>query len=225
MKLAVAIAIGGASLAAALGFSTPASFAEPAHEGGGGGRFFTGSLKDGFACDVCHEGGDAPSLAPTGVPRVYEPGMTYTIDLQWPEPHLAVVGEWVDDDGQGFGTLTLPPESILLDHERCGGGLRAVRTMEVGTDDRVVFAVPDCGASQLRVQWTAPEDATSVAHLHLAAVAADGDGGIENDGAVLLALEIPSTLAPDAGSGCAIAARDRSFWLLVVVLLRRRRSW
>ncbi|MEE9384391.1 MAG: hypothetical protein V3V08_13385 [Nannocystaceae bacterium] len=39
-------------------FSEPSSYADPTPEGGGGGRWFTGSVADRYTCDVCH--GSAP---------------------------------------------------------------------------------------------------------------------------------------------------------------------
>src|SRR5690348_3551226 len=67
-------------------FSDPSSFSKAANEGGGGGRYFSGSPLDGYTCSVCHRGGTAPEVNVSGVPlNGYTPGMAYEIKVDWPD--------------------------------------------------------------------------------------------------------------------------------------------
>src|SRR5207244_2345573 len=49
-------------------FSDVEGFGKPVEQGGGGGRWFTGSATDGFTCGVCHRGGHSPDLNIFGLP-------------------------------------------------------------------------------------------------------------------------------------------------------------
>lgn len=201
-------------------FSTPSSFAQPASEGGGGGRYFTGSPLDGFTCEVCHGGAQAPELEVPGLPERYEPGATYTLELAWPDDVLGLVGEWVDSDGAGVGALAIPPDAIVRDLERCAGGLRAVRTAVVDRPvARTIFAVPACGAHGARVQWTAPATDVGTVDVHIAAVVGDGGGDLEEDGTWRLWWSIDGD---QGASGCAVGGGGS--WLAAgIPWLRRRR--
>src|SRR5689334_9620772 len=59
------------------GFDTDAA------EGGGGGRHFTGSIKDGLTCAVCHTAKLPPRLEVSGIPPVgYTPGQQYNVEVR-----------------------------------------------------------------------------------------------------------------------------------------------
>lgn len=200
-------------------FSTPTSFAQPAIEGGGGGRYFTGSLRDGFTCEVCHGGAEAPALETHGLPERYEPGATYTLELAWPEDVVGLVGEWVDSEGAGVGTIAVPPDAIVRDLERCAGGLLAIRTAEVDEPvARTIFAVPACGAHGARVQWTAPAMDVGTVDVHVAVVVGDGNGDLEHDGTRHLWWTIDGE---PAATGCSVG--HGGSWLAAGIPWFRRR--
>lgn len=116
----------------ALAFSAPSVYAGEAEDGGGGGRWFTGSPAEGFACSACHTGvtdDDAYPLTINGVPfKGYELGQTYGIVLDWPEfaarwsqlrpdpsirpavgesPAVGLLAEFVPESGQASGTVEI----------------------------------------------------------------------------------------------------------------------
>lgn len=215
--------------ARAAGYSSPGLYAgSPAAEGGGGGRYFTGSLRDGYACAVCHVGGAAPTVTLEGAPGgAYAPGAVYTFDLRIAAGAIertALTGEVVDGDGAGMGRLTLSPKDLLTDEERCAGGGHGGSLFE-GEDGRHVAALADCLARRLRVQWTAPEAGRGPAFIHFAGVAADGDGTPANDGMMAIALEVPELGTTEAG--CRIAGEE-GWWgatgLLALAPWWRRRG-
>jgi len=224
MKRLELVAVAGLVLAGAAGFSTPASFSQPVTAGGGGGRWFTGSARDGFGCQVCHEGAAAPLVAVEGVPEAWTPGSTYTLALEWSVASGAVsfVGELVDAEGDGVGELATPPAELVEDEERCAGGSPAVRLEHDLEATRTLFAIPACGATRTRVQWTAPDDDDGSVWLHLGVVHGDGSGTPDGDGVRMLAYEIPSVTAAEA-SGCRLGDARGAPWLLVLVPLHRYR--
>jgi hypothetical protein len=73
---------------AASAFSSPEAFSDDADNGGGGGRWFSGSPAEGFGCSTCHVQAatqrDFP-LTVIGLPPAYLPGGQYEITLTWPE--------------------------------------------------------------------------------------------------------------------------------------------
>jgi hypothetical protein len=212
------------TLAGAAGFSTPALFSEPVSVGGGGGRWFTGSARDGFGCHVCHEGAAAPLVEVDGVPEAWTPGSTYTLALRWsvPSGSVSFVGELVDAEGDGIGLLATPPAEIVDDEERCAGGDPAVRLEPDVEGTRTLFAIPACGATRTRVQWTAPDEDEGSAWLHLGVVHGDGSGSPDGDGVRMLAYEIPS-VASETG-GCRLGGgAGVGPWLLILVPWGRRR--
>jgi hypothetical protein len=216
-------------LAGLAGFSTPALFPEPVAAGGGGGRFFTGSVHDGFGCDVCHEGGAVPRIDVEGVPVSWTAGSTYTITLRWSVPTgtVSFVGELVDEAGDGVGSLATPPSDIAEDEERCASGNLAVRLEDALPGERTVFAIPACGAEATRVQWTAPATDVGPVWLHLGVVHGDDSGTTRGDGVRMIVREIPSQASRVAADGCrAGGGEGRAPWLLALlpILRRRRRS-
>jgi len=216
-------------LVAGTGFSTPLLFAEPVHTGGGGGRFFTGSPRDGFGCEVCHQGADAPVIDVQGLGDGYEPGLTFTLQMTWPQEarDIGLIGEVVDANGDTVGTLATPPDDLIEDVERCAGGNLAVRVVDA-EDDRQLFGVPACGASALRVQWTAPDEDVGPVWFHVGAVGSDASDDAEGDGVWMWARELTSPAGPIETEGCHVGAPTRGAgWcmlLLVALFARRRRT-
>jgi hypothetical protein len=104
-------------------YTEPATYLDPAHEGGGGGRFFTGSPAEGYACSVCHVSERSERLELLGLPEAgYVPGKTYELRLSWPDyarraerlrernqgpPSMSLVTELVAESGEGSGVIEL----------------------------------------------------------------------------------------------------------------------
>lgn len=216
---------------AALAYSNPKLFDAPAHEGGGAGRYYTGSRGDGYGCDACHGGGAKDfALEVEGLPvGGWAAGATYTLDIAWSPTieHSSVLAEFTDADGLAVGSLTLPPEDLLTPPELCGSGNRAAKQVEL-EDGRVLLTIGDCGAHRLRAQWQAPDEASvGPINLHIAAVAGDGSGDASGDSVALENRELRPL--GYAEQGCQIAdAPERGRWgvlalgLLGLAGLRRR---
>jgi hypothetical protein len=190
-------------------YSSPRVFAAPTHEGGGAGRYFTGSKTDGLTCDVCHGGGEPLSLEITGLPQGgWAPGATYELDVAWPPSveHAAIVAELSDASGLAVGELSLLPDELLTDAERCGSGNRAGVMFEL--DDRRVIGLGDCGAHRLRMQWRAPDSPTTgTVWLHLASVHGDGSGDVDGDGPMLEVHQL-DPIGATTEDGCRIVEPD-----------------
>lgn len=229
-RLALAVwsaAIGALVPTTARAYSAPGLYAgSPSGEGGGGGRYFTGSRRDGYVCSVCHVGDAGPTVTLDGAPvGAYEPGAVYTFDLHVNPGELtrvALTGEVVDAEGVGLGHLSLAPKDLLTDEERCAGGGHGGALFETA-DGRHVAALQDCLATRLRFQWHAPEAGHGPAFVHVAAIAADGEGTPENDGVTLLRSEV-AELGAEAGDGCRAAGRVGPLGLVPLGLVAWRRG-
>ncbi|MDD9936657.1 MAG: hypothetical protein OXT09_23800 [Myxococcales bacterium] len=67
-------------------FTEPRSYFDDAQNGGGGGRWFTGSPAEGYGCGVCHTGHGPEELTIEGLPEDgYVPGQQYDIRIAWPD--------------------------------------------------------------------------------------------------------------------------------------------
>ncbi len=226
-------------------YSDPSGFAsQPLDDGGGGGRWFTGSPADGYTCGVCHSGGVAPALTVRGLPiDGYIPGASYEIVIDWPDAlaHLGISVEITDELGGGAGTISLPQAGAVDALEECastfGTGILATSMNEVAPKDptlaaRRVMNVADCGARRLRFLWTAPPQATTQLWLSGAIVAADGMGDVHGDGVTDIARPITARGGEPVAStvgGCAVGRAPSSlvgWWMVVWIVLwsARRRS-
>jgi hypothetical protein len=192
-------------------FTEPRSYVEAPENGGGGGRFFTGSLAEGYGCSVCHSGQAPEPLLVRGLPEDgYEPGGRYDLRVGWPKfaeraselretqddpPAMGLVLELVADTGIGAGSLELaseadaePEELCVLPEGRLAALLFTVRpgqpireqgrsceALDLG--ERCVAAVLSCGASELRVRWTAPAEPQGAIWLSAGFVATDRVSG------------------------------------------------
>jgi len=244
MATKLSIALGVAFACAALhgrarAYSSPDLYADSVLNGGGGGRWFTGSSADGFACDVCHAGGDGPELAISGLPLDgFMPGASYEVAIAWPAgAQLALVAEFTDEQKQGAGAIVLRDPDALQLYERCsmaegeGAPPFGLHDAEGG---RKLFTIIDCGAQSTRFRWTAPVVATGPVWFNLGFVAADEDASPDGDGVTLVETSLhAASSAMDArvlAQGCdAIAAGSRAgaawwmLWLLGVGWLLRAR--
>lgn len=134
-------------------------------DGGGGGRWFTGSPVDGYTCDVCHIDPTALDVQVTALPDRYTPGATYEVHVGWPEapPHVQALLELTDERGNTAGTLAVPDRSTLADAELCRprelmiGAANVIDASQFPTlGPRRLMGFTDCGATQFRFLWTAP---------------------------------------------------------------------
>lgn len=217
---------------AVLGYSSPNSYPQPViPEGGGGGRWFTGSPADGFDCSVCHAGGEPLALDIIGLPvEGWIPGQSYDVAIGWADPtaHVALLAEFARADGAGIGEVALSPEDLLLPEERCGGGFRAAKLFALD-QDRQITSLGDCGAKLLRVQWTAPAQVDEDAWLFLAGVHADASDDPSGDGVMVERIRLPGP-ASRGPEGCAIVETSRApvgfalLGLLALALVRPRRG-
>jgi len=223
---------------------------EPTH-GGGDGRYFTGSISDGFSCAVCHFGGvqDVAEVEVEITPDPFEDGYiggdTYEILITGPSSWAATL-EFVDAAGEGVGDLELVPVSAQTDADRCVKAdptdpdvLAAHIVTLTGPPgapwtNREVAGVDACGAEQLRATWVAPE--TSAGPLWINASVVLGDNGLDASGdrTVPYARMVPPFgTAPEGGrvtNGCATSRSAAFGWpglaFLASALLwaRRRRA-
>ncbi len=180
--LGVFVVLGGAHQARA--YTEPRTYLEPAQEGGGGGRFFTGSPAEGYACSVCHVSEVRAQLELRGLPEAgYVPGESYELQLTWPQfakraeqlrardghPSMSLVTELVAESGEGAGVLEIPGGKDATERELC--------TLPEGQQGAVLFALRPgveaaesgtrCEANQLGQRCIAAVLSCGVRELHL----------------------------------------------------------
>jgi hypothetical protein len=220
--------------AAAQAFSEPLLYGEDPINGGGGGRFFTGSPLDAYSCAVCHQGSEPPSVTLSGFPTSFEPGKTYDVSLTWTHP-AAPHGlnlEIVDVDGRAAGELALPAPDSLTTDDRCtftdDDTLRDTQASYlVASETRTIVGVRPCGARSLHFSFTAPK--TAKVALTASVVRSDESDDVSGDG-VLELRQIAYRNGESAPSaGCAVHQPGRSVVLhfaltavLGLLLVRRR---
>jgi hypothetical protein len=235
MRSRLPIAIGVALVCATLharvrAYADPNLYADSVMNGGGGGRWFTGSSADGYGCDVCHTGRAGPDLAISGLPiGGFIPGAHYEVAVGWPlGAQLALVAEFTDEQKQGAGTITARDADALELYERCsieegeGAPPFALYDAEGG---RKLFTIIDCGAQSTRFRWTAPIAVNGPVWFNLGFVAADEDASPAGDGVTLVETSLQAvgaTMEPRVvAQGCdaiAAGARGRAGWWMLGVL-------
>jgi hypothetical protein len=193
-------------------YSDPERFSADATGGGGGGRFFTGSPVDGFACKVCHDSKDAPTptVSVRGLPVEggYVPGTVYDVEVAWPPgtPSVGIQLEMVGRDGKGAGLLALPDETTLAASAHCGGiAEEAVASYLVNDGDRTIVGLRSCDAGSLRFRFTAPNTADVAFAGGL--VTSDDSATAAGDGFVSLnrVLYRAGEAKPTSSGGCSVA--------------------
>jgi len=227
----------GLTAGEARAFSEPLLYSEDPMNGGGGGRFFTGSPLDAYSCAVCHQGAEPPSVTLRGFPSSFVPGKTYDISLTWTrpaEPHGLNL-EVVDVDGRAAGELALPEPEALRADDRCTftddevfKGTQA--SYLVKSETRSIVGVRACGARTLHFSFTAPN--TSKVALTASVVRSDESEDVSGDG-VLEMRQIAYRNGESAPSeGCAARAPGQRLTpgaalaaLLGCLFVRRRSRW
>ena len=208
--------------ATALGFSEPERYAEPAIDGGGGGRFFTGAPPDGLSCSVCHDGGDPPEVEVTGLPDHIDAGTRYELRLRWPDDGRAhaLTLELIDADGD-HPAVELLALADQAPEERCAAPAAATSAAyQVDLDRRRIIGVTDCGAHALTVAFTPTSDEDLF--FAVGVVASDASETTTGDGV----LELRRTLtATRTNAACAVGGGDGGALALIALglaLARRR---
>lgn len=226
MKARLVIGLVVVAPGAAQAFSEVTRFAEPAVDGGGGGRYFTGAPTDGLSCLVCHDDVAAPAVTVRGLPDHIEPGASYDLTLTWPDDdrRYSLALEFVNADGMppaiALPALADQPPEMLCQGMRAGSS--AAQIVSVGAR-RLVYVEP-CGAHTLQLTFTPPTDEDLF--LGAAVVAADGFETSDGDGTYELRKKLTSTAA--ATTGCAASGGGGPATVLIGLgaagLLRRRRA-
>lgn len=220
LVLAVLIAVP----AHAFAFSDPALFADGVDKGGGGGRYFTGSRADGYACNVCHEGGPTPTFIVDGIPDEPVAGTRYDLVVHWPDPEtphalqLELVGA-----GGGHPSVTVTPPAMLPAGSRCEqkiDGAPAVYTFDVGV--RRIVGVEDCGAAMVALSFIATGGPIE---LSIGGITSDNSGTVDGDGSYELRTVIGQKLAATGGGGCSTGGESTGWLatLLAAVMAARGR--
>lgn len=212
-------------------FSDPDLFGRPATEGGGGGRYFTGSPLDGQSCAVCHRGGTVPTVAILGLPEAFDPGLEYQVTVRWAHPEIShsLQLELLTEQGQ-TPIVTVPAAEALSPGARCSSeasGDPAVYQLQ--PPRRSIVGVRDCFASEVVFRFVAP-DAQRL-YLSASVMRSDSSGTLEGDGV----FDVRHTVVRRGTStgedgGCALSRRGASGgWLGVLALMLmmrlRKRVW
>ncbi len=213
--------------ATAQAFSDKTLFAADVSTGGGGGRYFTGSRADGYACSVCHEGAPAPDIVIDGLPEKLEPGTRYELVLHWDRPEVPVALQLELATPTGAQpSVEVTPAAMLPAESRCesrADGLPAVYTFDVGM--RRVVGVEGCGASSVAVSFVATGEPIDLA---IAAVRSDASETAAGDGTFERRITLGQRVVASGSGGCSTSdgrGNDSSGWCVVasVVLIFGRR--
>ncbi|CAN5907894.1 hypothetical protein BH11MYX2_BH11MYX2_37620 [soil metagenome] len=209
--------------APAFAFSDPATFAEAAIDGGGGGRYFTGSHVEGYSCNVCHQGGGTAKFVVDPLPDTLVAGTRYSLVVHWTNPEVphALQLELVTPNG-GNPTVTIPADAALPPESRCdskASGLPAVYSVSLGV--RRIIGVEDCGASRVEVSFVATGEPIDVS---IGGVIGNDDGTANGDAVFDDRFTLSQSLKA-SGSGCASSdGATLLIPLLAWLRLRRRRQ-
>jgi len=164
----------------ALAFHAGATFDKPAGAGGGGGIFYTGSVRErGWDCTACHTNGPhqiqirldaSPDLL---ADLRYSPGQTYTFTATLAGEHLgkqsstanynSLAIAFVDAKGNDAGVLSAAPDDFYP-----------------AGPATITSAGTRVGVTQWTFRWTAPAAGTGVITIHAAAV--DGNAAGQSSG-------------------------------------------
>ena len=210
-------------------------------EGGGGGRYFTGSRRDGYTCAVCHVDETppvtTPSIAVVGLPEDgYGLDESYVLTVELPDAEGSSGAiEITDRFGAGVGTLTAaeaPAVEDLCTPVDTMPGSPGVFVVPLEAR-RMVAVANDCGVERLRVTWRAPAEPAGPVFVHAVVVAADGDILPPGDATAVLERQLQPAGAdldgPRVGTACAAGIPDGSgapigAALMALALLVARRS-
>lgn len=204
--LALGLALGAPKAQA---YATADRFLEPVGRGGGGGRYFTGSPVDGYACSVCHTGAPEPKVSVTGLPEDgYEPGRLYEIEIAWdnsnPMFRHALQLEFLGRDARAAGKLLLLDDRQIDARQRCVTGDKPPADYELDTPGgRKIVGIEPCGAGHLRFRYAPPE--TDDVAFAMSFVVSDRGGSVEGDGVFNYQRVLRRTGVAGPQQGCALS--------------------
>lgn len=232
-----------ATAAPAEAYSDLSRFDEASGEGGGGGRYFTGSPADGYTCVVCHLQGGAEKkqqleLVIGSLPSEYEPGRTYDVMVTWAEgiDHVSAAVEFTDGDGRGAGDITLPRGKVLTQEDQCQPFLLPIpAAMRIDlAEGRQVIGLADCGARRIAFQWRAPAEDVGAIWFSGAIVRSSNTSDMDGDGVTPFRRTIPregTSVAETTSGGCTVvdpgraAAPEAVLLAFAIALCAFTRSW
>lgn len=210
--------------APAFAYSDPAMFGATVQEGGGGGRYFTGSRAEKYSCSACHQGGEPPRFVVDPLPDELEVAGRYTLVIHWsdPESPQALQVELATPTGAD-PSVSIPAAAALPASSRCEGsatGLPAVYAVDIG--NRRVVGVEDCGASRVELSFVATGAPIEVS---IGGVRSNEDGTPNGDG-VFDQRYVLSPSVRASGSGCMTGGEPSAGLLPFIawIVARRRRS-
>lgn len=176
-------------------FHNPARFFEDAIEGGGGGRFFTGSPADGYTCGECHIAAGSLPVSIRGLPTSgYVPGQTYKLTVAWPEQYenVAFNAEITDNAGRTLGLLADPDPDSLLPDDLCKEISSPAAQVGPTMDGRSLVISGACEQRQGTFEWTAPTgQSAGPAWFSGALVASDLNGDTAGDRVAVFSRIVP----------------------------------
>jgi hypothetical protein len=196
-SLFVALSLAKPSLASA--FQNPETFVADPTQGGGGGRFFTGSPLDSYTCEVCHRSETTLPVGIFGLPLgSYQGGATYRVTIDWPDDlmRVALTMEATDRQGRAAGTWSAPDAATLSAPDLCTLAVDSpTGTTIIPVDgSRAIVSAIDCGQHQTTMNWTAPASIDPLAAIPLpdvlfsgAIVASNTNGKLAGDSAARFA--------------------------------------
>lgn len=173
-------------------FTEPRTYYDDALGGGGGGRWFTGSPAEGYACSVCHTGPGPESLTIEGLPEDgYVPGQTYEIHVAWPEfaeraaeiraegeepASMGLVAELVAETGEASGRVRVALPAEAEPGELCvlPEGVQAAKVFRVRPGEETVEEIIGCNAASLGQRCLVAVLSCGAEELNLIWTAPDG---------------------------------------------------
>lgn len=130
-------------------YSTPAAFAEPPQNGGGGERYFTGSPAEGYDCSVCHEDNADQAHYPIAVTGLPEGGYNLA-------ERREVVISWAQFSALRRQRIPDPTTPMPADFDPPAMGLLAEFVAESGKASGAVEIVVDGAPDEARCERTRP---------------------------------------------------------------------
>lgn len=210
--------------ASAAAYSDRELFDEPSITGGAGGRYFTGSRLDGYACSTCHAGATSEDFTIAPLPDELVAGTRYDLRITWAhadKPHSLNL-ELARPDGS-HPMVVVPTGTAVPRESRCelaANGTVATYTIDVGA--RRVVGVEPCGASMVSLSFVATGGPIE---LSIGAIAGDASETPIGDASFERRITLGVTPAgPNGGCASAPGAGLGAAFALLAILSARSRT-